>query len=191
MTALNRPLVIGLSGKSEHGKSAASRVIVEASQFLGLGARVVEISAIIRLSAVSRGLLPPDVKREEMNYEQIKVLVDEGSWGRAQDPDYWTKQVHSMIEASPDLDVAIIPNIRFPQEVTGCDYVVRLNRLNYDRSPFISTTRDPNDITETALDHCRADFYITNVTGHARLFEMNVTTLFAYIWEDLWEPRRK
>jgi hypothetical protein len=187
MTVLNRPLILGLSGKAEHGKSAASYTIIEAAQFLGLAGHIIEISEIIRLSAIGRGLLPADIKREKMNYEQIKVLVDEGAWGRAQHPEYWMKQAHAMIEALPDLHVVIIPNIRFPLEAAACDYVIRLNRLNEDRSPFISTTRDPKDITETAMDRHQSDFYITNITGHERLLEMNVTTLFAYIWENLWE----
>lgn len=184
-----KTLTIGLSGKAEAGKSATSRIMVEAAQSLGLDAHIFEISSMLCESAIRRGLLPPGTVREGMTREQIKILVDEGVWGRAQDPQYWTKQSKAAIAASPDLHVAIVPNIRFPQEAGESDFVVRINRLNADRSPFISETRDPNDITETALDNWPADFYITNITGHGRLLEMNVTTLFAYIWEDLWLPK--
>ncbi len=180
---MKSPLIIGISGKSEHGKSAASRIIVEAAD--GLDAMIFEISEMLRLSAVSRGLLPADVKRADMNFDQIKVLVDEGAWGRAQHPDYWIDKLFAAIDESK-CDIAIIPNIRFPQEGESIrkrgGSVVRVNRLNPNGSRFVSLTRDPNDITETALDLWNADYYITNITGHGKLLEGLVTVTFQYIW---------
>lgn len=180
---MKSPLIIGISGKAEAGKSATSRIMVEAAD--GLDARIFEFSEMLRLSAVNRGLLPAHVTRAEMNFDQIKVLVDEGAWGRAQHPDYWINQLFAAMDVS-GCDVAICPNVRFPREGEairgrkGC--VVRVNRFNPNGSRYVSLSRDPNDITETALDLWNADFYITNITGHGKLLEGLVTATFQYIW---------
>ncbi len=178
-----KPLIIGLSGKAEAGKSAASRIILEAAD--GLNAQIFEISEQIRLLGVERGLLPPDLPRTKFGPEHIKVLVDLGNEMRAIDPEHWVKAWFAAVDAS-GCEVAVLPNVRFPQE--GAEIhrrhgkVIRLNRLNPNGSRFVSLSRDPNDITETALDLWNADFYITNVTGHGKLLEGLVTATFKYIW---------
>ena len=180
---MKSPLIIGISGKAEHGKSAASRIMVEAAD--GLDTRIFEISEPIRLRGVELGLLPANQPRAAFNNAQIKVLVDVGNAERAKDPDCWTKCLLAAIEES-GCEVAICPNVRFPQEAEKIKqrsgYVVRINRLNPNGSHFVSLSRDPNDITETALDLWNADYYITNITGHGKLLEGLVTATFQYIW---------
>ena len=178
-------LVIGLAGKAEHGKTAAARIICEWVTNNGGTAGIFEISKLIYNHAVELGLLPPGLERDKMTNEQVKVLVDEGSRMRnTVDPNYWTDRVIPWALES-NVDVAIIPNLRFPQEAEAVrrtkGYVWRVNRLNPAGSPFVSTTRDPNHETETALDRWPADFYIYNVTGHGALLEELVVTLYEYV----------
>lgn len=73
-------------------------------------------------------------------------------WGtefrRAQDPDYWVKKTMQQIaEDAPD--VALICDVRFPNEVMGIwkagGYVVRVRRLGY-------VSDVPQHVSETTLD---------------------------------------
>lgn len=177
-------IVLGLAGKAEHGKSAASRIIREHVFANGGVAGIFELSHYIYLSCVRKGLLPDGLDRAKMTNAHIKVLVDEGNAGRRENPMTWTNQVMAAMDASA-CDVVICPNVRFQTEIDGVHklggYNIRVNRLNRDGSSFVSTTRDPNDITETAIDFATYDYYLYNMTGHGALLEQQVITLFEYI----------
>jgi hypothetical protein len=177
-------LIIGLAGKAEHGKTAAARIIREWVVKQGGTAGIFEISTLILDHCVKLGLIPAGTKREQCTDAQVKILVDEGTRMRESNPMYWTDLiVPTMLNSG--VDVAICPNLRFPQEAqairTAQGYVWRVNRLNPDGSPFVSTTRDPNHSCETSLDTWPADFYLYNMTGHGALLEELVVTLFEYI----------
>jgi hypothetical protein len=74
-------------------------------------------------------------------------------WGteyrRAQDPNYWVKKTLQQI-ANDQPDVALICDVRFPNEVDGIraagGYVVRVDRIG-----FVSDV--PEHISEKSLDH--------------------------------------
>lgn len=185
----NATIVIGISGKAEHGKTAAARIIKEAAEAIGLSVFILEISKMILEHCQEQGMIPKGLTREQCTNEQVRILVFEGSRMRNQvDKNYWTNKCNEWIKAHPEYNVVIIPNVRFPQEAGAIrDFggtVLRLNRLNVDGSPFISMTRDPNHETETALDHWPADFYITNITGKDKLLEAFIRAFFAYVLED-------
>lgn len=182
-------LLIGLAGKAEHGKNAAANIITEWVRKQGGTCGIFEISALILAECISLGLLPQGSVRNQQDLVQNKVLVDHGTNQRAQDPGYWVTGKNGIVPVmlNSGLDVAICPNIRFPQEGDAIKkaggYVWRVNRLNEDGSPFVSTTRDPNHACETALDRYNADFYLYNMTGHGTLLEDLVVTLFEYVVE--------
>jgi len=178
-------LLIGLTGKAEHGKTAAARIIREWVQKQGGTAGIFEISGLIIDHCIKLGLMAPGKTRETCTDAEVKLLVDEGTRMRNEvDPQYWTNLIVPAMQAS-GLDVAICPNLRFPQEAQAIrksgGFVWRVNRLNQDGSPFVSTTRDPNHECETALDRWPADFYLYNMTGHGALLEEMVVTLFEYV----------
>lgn len=179
-----KPLLLGFSGKAEHGKTASARITKEFVEGDGGIASIHEISTLIRLECIAEGLLPEGITREEMNREQLAVLIKKGNDRRAENPTYWTDTIVAAMLNSGS-NVAICPNLRFTQEADAIrnagGYITRVNRLNANRTPFISLTRDPNDITETGLDYWAADFYITNVTGHNKLLERNVTAVYEHI----------
>lgn len=87
-------------------------------------------------------------------------------WGtefrRAQDPDYWTKKLFASIPAN--LDIAIVTDVRFPNEVDGIKqrggYTVNVQRLREDGTPYFSSDRSVDHPSETALDGYNWDFYI-------------------------------
>lgn len=178
-------LLIGLAGKAEHGKNAAANIIKEWVEKQGGTCGIFEISQLILDECIALGLLPPGSKRNQQDAVQNKILVDHGSRRRDEvDPQYWTKRIVPAMQDA-GVDVAVCPNIRFPQEGKAIQdaggYVWRVNRLNPDGTPFVSITRDPNHPCETALDRWAADFYLYNMTGHGVLLEELVVTLFEYI----------
>ncbi|VVB51970.1 Uncharacterised protein [uncultured archaeon] len=182
---MSKTLLIGICGKAENGKTAAARIIREWTIGQGGTAGIFEISGLILEHCYKLGLIPQGTTREQCTEAQVKILVDEGSRMRNEvGPQYWTNLIVPKMQAS-GLDVAICPNLRFPQEAQAVraagGYVWRVNRLNTDGSPFVSTTRDPNHECETALDRWPADFYLYNMTGHGALLEELVVTLFSYV----------
>lgn len=179
-----KPLLLGFSGKAEHGKTASAHILKEFVEGDGGTCSIHEISTLIRMECIAEGLLPEGITREEMNREQLAILIKKGNDRRAERPTYWTDTIVASMLAS-GTDVAICPNLRFTQEAEAIriagGYITRVNRLNANRTPFISTTRDPNEITETGLDYWAADFYITNVTSHGKLLERNVIAVYEHI----------
>ena len=79
-------LVIGLSGKAEHGKSAASRIMVEAAQFLNLDARIFEISETIRLKTTQGwdpGYTPPGGNLGDQPWGPAFAGLEKIGWERS------------------------------------------------------------------------------------------------------------
>lgn len=180
-----KTLLLGFTGKAEHGKTQTCATIKRYVEDNGGSAAVFEISQLILQHCIGLGLLPLGAKRDPQDKEQNRILVVEGSCMRDEvNPNHWTDLVvKQMVEAN--VDVAMCPNVRFPQEAMAIrnqgGYIIRVNRLNADGSPFVSETRDPNHACETALDNWHANFYLTNVTGHPKLLDELVIALFDYI----------
>lgn len=180
-----KPLLIGLAAKAEHGKTIGARIITEWVELQNGGKCATrELSFLILQECWELGLIPNGQPRNGKDAAQNKIIVDHGTARRNADPMYWTnKVVQQMLESRAD--VAICPNVRFPQEAKAIKDAggvnIRINRLNEDGSPFISTTRDPNNVTETILDLWRPDFHIYNMTGHGTLFQNQMWELIDYI----------
>lgn len=179
------PLMLGLAGKAECGKTIGSRIITEwVEQQNGGKTAIVELSGLILEECWELGLIPNGQPRDGKNAEQNKIIIEHGRVRREADENYWMNQVIKKM-CSSGADVAICPNIRFPLEAKAIKAAggvnIKINRLNADGSPFISTTRDPNGVTETILDLWRADFHIYNMTGHGTLFQNQMWELIDYI----------
>lgn len=179
-----KPLLLGFTGKAEHGKTQACATIKQWVEDNGGSAAVFEISQLILEHCYNGGLIKRGEKRDQQNKEQNKILVDEGTRMRAVNPNHWTDLVvKQMLESG--VDVAMCPNVRFPQEADAIrkegGSIIRVNRVNKDGSKFVSETRDPNHPCETALDFWPADYFLVNVTGHGALLDELVMTLYEYI----------
>jgi len=108
-------------------------------------------------------------------------------WGteyrRAQDPDYWVKKTMSSIPVN--LDIAMITDVRFPNEVEAVKqrggYNVQVQRLRTDGTPFYSSDRSVDHPSETALDGYDWDFYIKTKEPHVALVGEQAITLCEYL----------
>jgi hypothetical protein len=110
-------------------------------------------------------------------------------WGtefrRAQDPDYWTKKLFQSIPSN--LDLALITDVRFPNELDGIKqrggYNINVQRLTEYGTPYYADDRPVDHPSETALDYWHYwDFRITNPHGHQALFGEVAITHAVYLW---------
>lgn len=176
-------IVIGVGSKAQQGKSLFCATIAE--QCSRNGAKCVEysISGEILNHCIREGILPTDARRETVD---PNVLVEAGTWGRAQSKTYWTDKLRARIDAERPA-VALIPNVRFPTEQEMVKqfggFNVRVTRLNPNGSRFISTDRSPNDDCETSLDLAVWDFEIVNHTGRGYWLRRQAIALFEYLRE--------
>lgn len=180
-------MIIGASGRARHGKTETCEAIRDAALADGLNAKIYDIGQLIRAEAIEMGLLPADLKREDMKPEHLDVLIHVGKLRREQHKNYWVREV--LWQANNDMpDVAICPNIRLPIEADAFrqagGYIIRNKRLNADGSTYISPDRPPNDITETALEFWPADFYLTTINGHLPLLRIQAAAIYKYLLEN-------
>ncbi len=186
---MKEQLLIGFSGRARHGKTEctlAMKDYVEKCEYRTVG--IYDVGVMILKTCISSGRLP-EVKRENMTKDQIQVLIDVGKEMKLQfGQDYFARRC--IAEArEEEVAVALCPNLRLPPEAAtwreAGGIMVRVTRLNEDGSLYISPDRNPNDITETALQFWPANYYLTNVNNinGAELLKMQAVTLYKYIRE--------
>lgn len=109
-------------------------------------------------------------------------------WGteyrRAQDENYWVKKTFASIPAN--LDIAMITDVRFPNEVEGVrsrgGYTVNVQRLREDGTQFYSSDRPATHPSEVAVDDPKYwDFFLKIPNGHAALLGELAITLAVYL----------
>jgi hypothetical protein len=177
--------IIGWSGRARHGKTECTLAVKQFAESEGKTVGVYDVGAMILKMCIKQNRLP-QVKRENMTKDQLQVLIDVGKEMRDIDPNYWVKRV--LEDAVSDgKDVAMCPNLRLPLEADSMrkagGHIVRCTRLNANGTLYISPDRDPNDITETALEFWPADFYLTHITSPAGsyLIRMQAVTIYKYL----------
>jgi hypothetical protein len=177
-------ILLGVGQRAEHGKSSFCKTIIEHCDRTGFKCGEYSISDSIIKYAVETGLLPEGIIRGECSDEQVAVLVKLGNEKRRGNEDFWVDQIHTAIDRDQP-KVALIPNVRFPSEA---DFVkslggwnVRVTRLNANGSRFISSSRNPNDETETSLEFWNWDFEILNMDGRPYWLRRQAIGLFEYL----------
>ena len=97
--------------------------------------------------------------------------------------DYWIKQLAPKIKTYKG--IAVITDVRYLNEanwVKALDgHVVNVSRLNLDGTPFVTTDRDPNFISEVQLDGFNYDYYIKAKTGQSAWVAEQAITLAEYL----------
>jgi hypothetical protein len=155
--------VIGIGYKAQHGKSTVAAAIARAVE----GARIVELSDHVATAArIYHGMTTRDPATLVRVGQTYRALYGEDVWLRC--------CYGQLLDRRPPL--AIVPNIRFPNEV---DFVralggalIQVDRVHPDGRPFVADDRDPRAITETALDGFGGwDFVIRNCGNDRRALE--------------------
>ena len=135
--------IIVISGKQYSGKDTLAKILLELMpQFKRIG-----IGDAIKIEYGKKmGLTFEEIEAQKHLYRAD--LIELGNWGRAQDDDYWLKNL-------ADMDNIIVPDVRVTHEVeffkSQGAYLIRVESSVENRSKrgvLVGT----NDITETALD---------------------------------------
>lgn len=154
-TELKNAQIIAISGKQYSGKDLLARLIME---------RLPEFRKV----PIAQAIKQEYARRHQLTLEEIEAnkahyrpdLIALGDWGRAQDPDYWLKQVL----AQPGKK--IISDLRMKREYDLLkEYGAYLIRLNADRDVRAKrgTIVSEHDPTENELDAIRDwDAILTN-----------------------------
>lgn len=136
--------IIVISGKQYSGKDTLAKILLEKlSNFKRVG-----IGDAIKLEFGRRNNLTFDEIESEKHLYRTG-LIELGNWGRAQDSDYWLKNLANM-------DSIIVPDVRVEHELdffkSRGAFLVRVESSVENRAKRgILTNAD--DETETALDN--------------------------------------
>jgi len=135
--------IIIISGKQYSGKDTLAKILLEKMpNFKRIG-----IGDAIKIEYGKRNNLTFK-QIEEQKHLYRSDLIELGNWGRAQDSDFWLKNLSNM-------DKIIVPDVRVAHEVDFFkekrEYLIRVESSFENRSKRgIITNSD--DSTETALD---------------------------------------
>lgn len=178
-------LIIGFGHRAHSGKSTASDAILERAGYIGVAARSYSISEEIRSYCIMRSLLP-DVARETMTSEQIKILIDVGKAQRDERDTFWLDRLSARIAAEKP-HVALIPNVRYRNEAEWVSahggVNVLCDRRNENGSPHISVDRSANHPSESELWNWNWDFVLTHKEGREWWLRAQAVALFEYLRE--------
>ena len=135
--------IIVISGKQYSGKDTLAKILL---QIMPNFTRVGIGDAIKIQYGKENNLTFEQIEKEKHLYRDD--LIKLGNWGRAQDSDYWLKNLANM-------DEIIVPDVRVPHEVdffkSQGAFLVRVESSFENRSQRGIITNG-NDSTETALD---------------------------------------
>lgn len=163
MTAVKKPLVIGISGKIGSGKSTLADALRKAAG----GTRAIEVNFADALKREVADLYNIPLKRcydqdeknkpiNEREHSQLlgAALQRVGSERREHNADYWVAKVQSAIDADTEHDAFIVADVRFANEARW----IKKNggvlvRLNGDPGGVRKRSqRDATHASETSLD---------------------------------------
>ena len=136
--------IIVISGKQYSGKDTLAKILLEKMpNFKRIG-----IGDAIKIEYGKRNNLTfEEIESEKHLYRSD--LIDLGNWGRAQDPDFWLKNLAGM-------DKIIVPDVRVEHELDFFKkmgaFLVRVESSIENRAKRGILT-NANDSTETALDN--------------------------------------
>lgn len=175
-------LIIGILGRARHGKTSAANAIEKELRRKEISVEQYDVGKQVLQYCIAEGLLP-DKPRSDLTAAELKVLVEVGKGQREKDQYFWLMRIkQEMREDKPQ--VAIIPNVRFQNEIDFIKdrdgFLIRVLSLNPNGSEFISTDREPNDPTETALHNAQADYYIKTYRGQTPLVQKLAVAIVEY-----------
>lgn len=157
-----RSKIILVSGHAQNGKDTLAEAIKHEYEHHGASVKAVHFADLLKF--ICRTYFGWNGEKDA---EGRRILQYVGTdLVRMRKPDYWVDFVGDFLELfGENLDYVIIPDCRFPNEVTklaerGFDTVhVRVIRDNFDNR---LTEEQKNHPSETALDNFPADIYIHN-----------------------------
>lgn len=178
--------VILISGKAQNGKDSTAKSINKI--LVNDGKRVLITHYGDLLKYICRSYFGWNGKKDEKGRQMLQYVGTDII--RQQNPTLWVDFVVMILKYFPNnWDYVIIPDCRFPNEVTaitenGFDTVhLRVVRRNFE-SPL--TEEQQKHPSETALDNIEPDYYIAN---NGTLHDLD-ETIKKWIKEELYKDVR-
>lgn len=181
-------LIIGIGNKARNGKDTAGEAIVnyyQTKRDIAEEHDLIPYAPKAKLFKFADALYK--VCREEYGMKDKDAgLLQKVGDGRRNEfgLTYWIDQVAKSINTSK-VDMAVITDVRYTNEANWIKrqggYVINVTRVNPNGTPFITTDRDPNFISEIQLDNYNWDFYIRVKEGDMALTGEMAITISEYI----------
>jgi phosphomevalonate kinase len=154
--------IIGISGKQFAGKDELTRLLL---QRLPEFRQIPIALAIKQAYALQNDLTLAQIEADKPRYRPDLIAL--GNWGRAQDPDYWLKQVLNQPGRRIISDVRLVREAELLRQQGA--FLIRVNAdraVRAQRGQLVSE----DDPTECALDDFRDwDWIVTNNHSVAEL----------------------
>lgn len=143
--------VILISGKAQHGKDTCAKYMKKYLEDNGKTCKIIHYGDLLKF--ICRKYMGWDGKKDKKGRELLQNVGTDII--RKKNPDFWVEYMVSFLNACPIWDYVLIPDVRFPNEITHIDkymnvWAVRINRPNFDNG---LTEEQRNHISETALDN--------------------------------------
>lgn len=154
--------VLCISGKAQHGKDTTANYLKEFMEEQGQSVLVAHYGDLVKY--ICKTFFDWNGQKDEKGRTLLQEVGTDTI--RAKTPDFWVKFVTDILDHFPTKwEWVLIPDCRFPNEVNylknaGYDvFHIRVIRSNFE-SPL--TLEQQQHISETALDHVKADLYLLN-----------------------------
>lgn len=157
--------IILISGKAQNGKDSTALFLKQK-----LPGKTLILHYADYLKYICQQYLGWDGVKDETGRQ---MLIDVGTYKirkKLKLPNFHAEKVMEIIDIfQDDFDYFIVPDVRFPNEVLLPQWkyedkviTCRINRLDFE-SPL--TLDQQQDISETALDNFKFDYYIESLSG--------------------------
>ena len=153
--------VILISGKAQHGKDTVANVLAKELRDAGYGVLITHYADLLKY--ICRTFFGWDGEKDDAGRTLLQHVGTDII--RKQDPDFWVCFITRILTLFPNIwDYVIIPDARFPNEVTLIESVfdtvlIRVYRPDFDQK--LSESQQ-NHASETSLDDFVPDYYIKN-----------------------------
>lgn len=176
-------ILIGLGHKARQGKDYVSNYMAEALSGIRIYSFAKALKEHCKANHVkllaqfksATGFTGEVEQKVDPIYGYTRVLQWYGTYARETDADVWVKVVAQSIEKDKP-QIAIITDVRFPNEAAFVKekggYTCECIRIMEDGKQYTDPGRDPNHISETALDNYDWDFIIRVKNGDLRSLQV-------------------
>lgn len=173
--------VICISGKARHGKDTTADIVH--NELENRGQKVLTIHYADALKYICKTYFNWNGEKDEAGRTLLQRVGTDIV--RAQDPSFWVDEVVNVLKFFPnEWDYVIIPDCRFPNEVTHIAAFFDTIHIRVKRTNFITdlTEEQQNHISETALDNFPYDYLLVNNDMETLISDINklIDSLFTY-----------
>lgn len=161
--------IICISGKARHGKDTLAKILKNHLASNGKSVLIAHFGDLVKY--ICKTFFNWNGEKDERGRALLQYVGTDVI--RSQKPDFWTDFIKSVLKLFPaEWDYVLIPDCRFPNEIEcfkndnmdAC--LIRIDRSNFDSG---LTEQQLNHLSETAMDHYVADYYVSNDSTIAAL----------------------